>query len=219
MTKRNELLILAAYLLIILIFWDSVLIFPFKIISVVFHEIGHMISGFITGGKNISFVINPNLSGQTTIIEGNRFITAVSGYLSSLLFGFYFYELSHNIRLLKRSNYIISFFVLFLAANFSKGDFTVIASLLTIIILIFPLFIKKDYIQKLTIKFISVSILSYVLADIVQDNLVNNYLVSDSEVLERITGISASFWGIFWIICFATVLLIIIKRNFIKRLS
>ncbi|GAB7047197.1 M50 family metallopeptidase [Catenuloplanes indicus] len=51
------------------------------------HEGGHALFGSVTGGEVESMRLNPDSSGLTVTINGNAFLTSVSGYLGPSLFG------------------------------------------------------------------------------------------------------------------------------------
>ena len=86
--KRNiELLITISIVLVSIIFWDSMIIYPIKFSVIIFHEISHGIFSIITGGKVVEIQIYSNLSGSCISVGGVEFLIASAGYLGSLVFG------------------------------------------------------------------------------------------------------------------------------------
>jgi len=63
------------------------LLYPFELISTVFHEFGHALMTLITGGSVAAIEINPNESGVTRFRGGFRCLILPAGYLGSSLAG------------------------------------------------------------------------------------------------------------------------------------
>ena len=82
---------IAGYSVFILIFWNipylHYILWPFKILTVAFHELGHALAGLITGAKIVSITLDPNEGGLTKMRGGNPYITLPAGYIGSLLWG------------------------------------------------------------------------------------------------------------------------------------
>lgn len=79
----NLLSILGIQLLIIIVCYQftitSWLLYPFSLISTVFHEFGHATMCWITGGKVLGIEINPNESGFTRFVGGWHCFVLPSG--------------------------------------------------------------------------------------------------------------------------------------------
>lgn len=76
---------LLAFLL--LFFWNSPIMLPFKVFVVYLHEISHAIAAVVTGGEIQSIAISWNESGYMKSRGGIFFITAIAGYLGSMIWG------------------------------------------------------------------------------------------------------------------------------------
>lgn len=63
------------------------LLYPFELVSTVFHEFGHAFMTILTGGHVSSIEINPNESGVTRFRGGMRCLILPAGYLGSSLAG------------------------------------------------------------------------------------------------------------------------------------
>lgn len=78
---KNVLYCMGAYILIILILWDlpflKSLLYPFKLVVTVFHEMGHATMCKLTGGKVVSIQIDADTGGVTEMIGGNQYVTLV----------------------------------------------------------------------------------------------------------------------------------------------
>ena len=85
------LIVIASYMLGILILWRMPylkwLLYPFKLVTIVFHEFGHASTAICTGGHVDSIQVDPDLGGATELRGGVRCITLPAGYLGSSLIG------------------------------------------------------------------------------------------------------------------------------------
>ena len=70
---------------LLLFFWDSGFVYPFRILVVFFHEMGHALMTVITGGRVAELGLNHMEGGHTLSMGGNRFLILNAGYLGSLL--------------------------------------------------------------------------------------------------------------------------------------
>lgn len=62
-------------------------IYPFKLLTVGFHEFGHAFMGVCTGAKIESIHLDPNEGGATRMRGGIPFLTLPAGYLGSSFIG------------------------------------------------------------------------------------------------------------------------------------
>lgn len=62
-------------------------LYPFELISTVFHEFGHALMTILTGGRVTAIEINPNESGVTRFVGGMRCAVLPAGYCGSSLAG------------------------------------------------------------------------------------------------------------------------------------
>ena len=94
--------LLAKYLLILVVvmtFWNTVIIKPLKLFAVVLHELGHAFMAFIFGYGISSFNIRLNESGFVIAKSKgwfSSFMIANGGYLGSVLFALFILYLSRT---------------------------------------------------------------------------------------------------------------------------
>ena len=86
-----DLIVIASYMVGILILWRlpyvKWILYPFKLVTIVFHEFGHASTAVCTGGHVVSIEVDPDLGGATELRGGVRCITLPAGYLGSSLIG------------------------------------------------------------------------------------------------------------------------------------
>jgi len=82
--KVSSLIIVIA---LFIFFWDYNFLRPFKVFVVYIHEISHAIVSLLTGGEVHSISVEWNESGVTQTSAGNFVLTAVAGYMGSIVCG------------------------------------------------------------------------------------------------------------------------------------
>ncbi|MBW0488130.1 hypothetical protein O181_027845 [Austropuccinia psidii MF-1] len=90
-TQRITLIAIGVYIIFIFLAWNlwglRHLIYPFKLLTVAFHEFSHAAVGKCTGAKIESITLDPNEGGLTKMRGGIPACTLPAGYLGSSLIG------------------------------------------------------------------------------------------------------------------------------------
>ncbi|TIB94205.1 hypothetical protein E3Q19_00523 [Wallemia mellicola] len=89
--RKETLIVACVYAVVIGILWHVPflrwLIYPFKLLTVGFHEFSHALAGKLTGAKIESIRLDPHEGGETRMRGGWSFISLPAGYLGSSLIG------------------------------------------------------------------------------------------------------------------------------------
>jgi hypothetical protein len=72
---------------VLLFFWGSPLLWPVKIVVVLFHELGHATAAWATGGEVAEIGLSAREGGHTLTRGGIHLVILNAGYLGSLLAG------------------------------------------------------------------------------------------------------------------------------------
>ncbi|KAG5457415.1 MAG: peptidase M50B-like-domain-containing protein [Olpidium bornovanus] len=64
------------------------LLYPFKLVTIAFHEFGHAAAGKGTGAQIEGIEVDPNEGGVTRMRGGTQCVTLPAGYIGSTVFGF-----------------------------------------------------------------------------------------------------------------------------------
>lgn len=67
--------------------WLGPLVFPFRLLTTIIHELGHGLAALLTGGQFINFVVFADGSGLAYTAGGIRWIIIPAGYVGTALFG------------------------------------------------------------------------------------------------------------------------------------
>ncbi|MBL1211788.1 MAG: M50 family metallopeptidase [Ignavibacteriae bacterium] len=217
--QKLEITVIITIVLLTILFWNSIFIYPIKFSVILFHEISHGIFTIITGGKIIEMKIYSNLSGSCESIGGVPFLIASAGYLGSLVFGWFLFTSAYNLKNSLWTNTIIAILLSLFAISFISSSIGIIASfVLAIILFISPRYLPKaahSYIMKI----LGLVSCLYVLVDIKADLLTLEYRRTDAEILHNITGIPAFVWAIVWLAISAAVIYLMIKTSYRKGLT
>eukprot|EP00956_Cyclotella_meneghiniana_P026017 scaffold55476_cov22-Cyclotella_meneghiniana.AAC.3 len=84
----------AAYLIVILLFHNTFLLYPFRLLTTFLHEISHAIACWITCGEVYKIKVFDNEGGVTQYAGGCRVLVIPAGYVGSAIWGSVFVMLS-----------------------------------------------------------------------------------------------------------------------------
>jgi hypothetical protein len=207
------LLALAATGIVALLLWDSMFLWPFKILVVLFHELGHALAAVLTGGEVVEITLSPNQGGLTKTIGGFRFIILNAGYLASLATGVSILALARNP---KRAPFVawglaavaLITSVLYIPLISFGFAFALLAAVA------FALMAKlaSAGITQWFLRAIGVFSVLYALFDIRDDVFrVGSGAVTDATMLADLTFIPSYCWGASWLVA-GVVILFLLRR-------
>lgn len=215
-TRKNEIFLISSLLFISFFLWDTFLIYPLKMFSIIFHESFHAITTLLTGGKISSLNIDFNLGGKIDTESGSSILISLSGYFGSLVVGLLFFKLSSNEKLLRLFFYLLAAVILIVLANSNPNVNYIIISLIIISFLVLvAVFINNNYIQIL-IRFLGLVSMFYVLIDMKND-LLNDSYQSDAQILSDIISINSFFTAFVWILLTFVLIFFSIKNFYFKN--
>ncbi|KAI9019668.1 peptidase M50B-like-domain-containing protein [Hyaloraphidium curvatum] len=88
---KYTLYFLAGFFVAILILWPipylNLVLYPFKLVTISFHEFGHASAAWLTGGRVTGITVEPNLGGKTEYRGGVQAIILPAGYIGSCFWG------------------------------------------------------------------------------------------------------------------------------------
>ncbi|MCX7875750.1 MAG: M50 family metallopeptidase [Melioribacteraceae bacterium] len=215
-SNKNEFYFVLALLLISILFWNTYLIYPIKMFSVLIHETFHGFGALISGGKINSVNIDFNLGGKIETEFGNEFLIAISGYFGSLLIGILFFIYSRNNNWLKYLSYLISIIIVIVISNSNPSFEFISISLIVIFFLIFLSIFNTNFYIQLFARFFGLVSMFYVLIDLKND-LFDEFYVSDSKILANIIDVNSSLIGLIWLIISFLLIYFSIKKNYFKN--
>ncbi len=199
-----------------LLLWNTIIIFPIKIFVVFLHEVSHSIAAILTGGSVIKMDVGFDLSGKCELEGGNTFIIASAGYLGSFLFGAFMFHSAYSKKYMNLSFIVITIIIVLFAVN----SITTAAIQILAIIFSCGLLISMKYAPETFNKYVLavlglVSCL-YVIFDIKEDIFDQSAANSDATIIAGLTGIPEIFWGLLWV-CISSIGLFFLFKSAYKK--
>jgi len=201
-TQQATLGVIAAYVVGIAILWNvpylRMILWPFKMLVIAFHEFGHAITAILTGGKVKSISLDPNEGGVTHLSGGISAITLPAGYLGSSLIGAVLTICGFNINASKIVSIALGVCFL-LTLWWGKRDWlTILTVLLAVAFLVGCWFINHAEALRFVVLFIGVMSSLYSVWDICDDLILRKVNSSDAAVFAKRYGGSSRCWGVIW---------------------
>jgi hypothetical protein len=200
--KITELILITASLLTIVILWDTKIIYPVKLVLILFHEASHALAAFLTGGKIVGIELNNNLSGGCVAEGGSNLLIALSGYPGSFLIAALLFFSAYNKKLKLISAFGIPAALVFIAANFIED--TVMSIIILVIAAAFFVIARftPEALNRLFFRIIGLTGLIFVALDLFADSTGENLIRSDVALLSRQSGIPEFAWIALWLLIF-----------------
>lgn len=198
------------------IYWDTFVFFPVKLFVVLLHEISHMLTAVFSGGTVKELEVDYHIGGSCIIQGGNQWLTALAGYLGSLLLGSVMFLSAKNVRLCKLMCCFISLLFTIIAVMYIKVLFGILFTLGFALILFLLILIPFDYFRRVFMKILGILSCLYILFDVKSDLLTFEYKDSDALALEKATSIPSIYWGILIFIITLITIYQLLKFNFRK---
>ncbi len=200
---------MVAFGALFLLFWDSVWLWPLKILVVLFHELGHAMAAWLTGGVVYEIGLSPYQGGHTLSGGGIRLITLNAGYFGSLMAGVALLWASAKPKTAVRATRALTVLVLLIAVFYVR-PLLQFAQLFTVVVGL-ALGLLSRYgsadVTATVLRFLGVFSVMYALWDIRDDVFLGSpNSISDAAMLAQHTGIPAPIWGSLWVAAGLTVL-------------
>ncbi len=190
--------------IISLFFWNSLILLPIKLLTVMFHELSHGIMAIMTGGKIISIDIGLNQGGLCLTRGGWPILVMSAGYLGSLLCGSGLLLLSFKKKANKIITVILGVVLIIVTLMWVKRTEAMVITYSTAITLILIGLKLKEFYCSMFVKFISLISCLYVVFDIKEDLLDRTVCDSDAYQIAKLIfpsspSIGSYFIGILWL--------------------
>jgi len=204
-TQVRTLIVIGVYTVVIGILWHvsflSWILYPFKLLTVGFHEGGHAVAGILTCAKIHSIELDPDEGGATRMSGGIPWITLPAGYLGSSLIGAALIACGFDTKASKIACLVLAgFFLLTLWwARRNALTWALILGMAGLIVAFW--FIADGVALRYLILFIGVMSDLYCLWDVIDDTIARKVNSSDASHFAEICGCCPSqVWGVIWLI-------------------
>jgi hypothetical protein len=207
----KQLIYLIVLLLLIMLGWNTVLLYPLKLLVVFFHESSHALATLLTGGSVKELVIDKDQGGHVVSQGGNQFIILSAGYLGSLLWGVAIFAASVKSQHDKTIMQALGVGILLITVLLSRSIFSWIFGLLSGgAMLVMAKCLAEKY-NDFILRVIGLTSILYAPLDIYSDTISRHQLESDAYLLAEHTGGTTLLWGSVWIIISLVVIFYCLK--------
>jgi hypothetical protein len=195
-----------------LLFWDTFVVYPFRVFVVFLHEISHGIAAVLTGGSIVSIGLTFDEGGVCLTRGGSRFLVLNAGYLGSLLFGALFLVLGERRRRARAVVAAIGAFTLVVTLLYVRSLFGFVYGLLAALVLLAVASKLQPVVSEMLLAAIGAMSCLYAVWDVASDVLLRSVAESDASALARLTGVPAVLWGVLWMAVSLVVLGSVLRR-------
>ncbi len=183
-----------------LIFWDTVVVYPLKILVVLFHELSHGVAALVSGGSIESIEISVEQGGVCYTRGGSYFLILNAGYLGSLVMGAAFLVIGARTRHDRLVVGALGLVLLAVTLVYMRSRFGLIYGLSAGILLLLIAAKLPNGVSDIILSVIGVVSCLYAVWDIGSDVLFRHIPGSDAYRLAEITGIPSMIWGVLWLV-------------------
>ncbi len=196
---RKSLLTLVALFVLVLVFWDTVPLYPVRVFVVLLHELGHGLAAVLTGGEITRIAVNADLSGVCWSRGGWRLVILPAGYLGSMLFGGLILVAAARSRNDRWLAAALGLTVLVLTVFFVRTAFGLLFGLGFGVALVASASWLPAAFNDLLLRTLGLTSVLYALIDIKEDLITRTVRGSDAYAMSRELFLPPVFWGVLWI--------------------
>ena len=207
--KQN--LYLALVLPFVVFFWDSIAMYPLKLLVVFFHESSHAITTVATGGTVKELVVTQFQGGHVLSMGGSRFLTLSSGYLGSLIWGAVIYLVAVKTRKDRGAMLFLGCLIIGIALMFVRNTFGFGFSMATGVVMAVLGLKAGEQVNDFILRLIGMTSMIYAPLDIFSDTISRSHLRSDARMLAEEFGGTTIMWGGIWIVISLVIILMTIR--------
>ncbi|OHD54806.1 MAG: hypothetical protein A2Y33_02215 [Spirochaetes bacterium GWF1_51_8] len=192
--------LLAGMFVLIAVFWNFVLFYPFKLFVVLLHELSHGLAAVLTGGRIVAIEITQDLGGVCTTVGGWQFLVVMAGYLGSMLWGGLILILAARTSLDKIIAAVIGGVVLIVTIIFIRPviSFGFLFGVVFGLAIGITGWLAPEIVNDILLKFIGLTSVMYAVIDIKEDLISRDIPGSDAFYMSQIIPLPPVVWGIIW---------------------
>ena len=197
---------------VLLLLWDSFVVYPFRVFVVFLHEISHGLAAIATGGSIVSIGLSFDEGGVCLTRGGWPFLILNAGYLGSLLWGALFLLLGGRRARARSVVGVVGAFTLAVTLAYVRTWSGFVYGLAAGLVLVAVASRLKPAVSELLLAAIGATSVLYAVWDVASDVLFRHSGQSDAAALARLTGVPAVAWGVLWVIASVAVLVSVLRR-------
>jgi hypothetical protein len=188
-------------LVVVMLLWSTVVIYPLKILVVFFHELSHGLTALITGGSIVEIAMVAEEGGHCVTAGGNGFLITSAGYLGSLIWGAAILIFAARTKYDKEILTALGVLMIAVALIYVRplAGFGFVFSIACGAAMVVIARVLGGRISDILLRIIGLTSCMYAVLDIKSDIIDRDGLQSDAWQLSQNVGLPVWFWGFLWI--------------------
>lgn len=209
---QNQFIKLLVIFALVFTFWNTWLMYPLKLLVVLFHEASHSLAAILTGGQVARIVIDYREGGEAWTAGGWRWVILPAGYLGSMLWGALILLATKGSRL-KRPLALLLGAAVFAITLFYVQSLTGWAVGLFFGAALIGAGLKlSDTLNDLLLSTIGLTSMLYAIFDIKDDLITRTVQGSDAAQMSELIPLPPVVWGVIWILIALGGLFLVLKN-------
>lgn len=212
--KRYYLAVLAGTVVLSYFFWDTAVVYPVKLFTVLLHEISHGLAAIVSGGSIARIEISAELGGVCYTRGGSRLLILPAGYLGSIVWGCAIMLAAIRTKLDRPLTMAIGAGLLVLAALYVRSPFGIAFCVgFGVSMLLIGRFAPAA-LSELVLVFLGMTSALYAVVDIKEDLISRTVAGSDAYEMSRLLPLPPVAWGIAWIVLAVAAIFFTLRFSF-----
>ena len=183
-----------------LVFWDSAVLYPLKILVVLFHELSHGLAALVSGGAIDHIEISMEQGGVCYTRGGSSFLILNAGYLGSLICGAVLLIAGARTRHDRTLVGLLGVILVAVSLLYIRSAFGFAYGVATGVALVAIAYLLPNVVSDFLLTVLGIVSCLYAIWDIGSDVIFRSVPGSDAHQLAELTGIPSVVWGVFWIV-------------------
>jgi hypothetical protein len=182
------------------VLWDTAVLYPLKVLVVLFHELSHGLAALVSGGSIEQIEISVDQGGVCITRGGSSFLILNAGYLGSLAWGVAFLIVAARTRHDRLVVGLVGVMLVLVTLVYIRSLFGFVYGIVAGAVLLGIAAKLPNKVSDLVLTIIGTVSCLYAVWDIGSDVIFRHIPGSDAYRLAELTGIPSVVWGVVWIV-------------------
>lgn len=207
---------LAAVFVIVTFAWSTPVVYPVKVLVVLFHEMSHGLAAVLTGGEIDRIELSANLGGVCYTRGGWRLAILPAGYLGSMAWGAALLIAACRTKLDRYASQALGVVLLGTTLVFVRSTFGFASGMIFGAGLLYAGRKLSSDVNDVILSFVGLTSMLYAVIDIKEDLISRTVPASDAYRFSEIIPLPAIVWGSLWGLASLVMLAVVLRFCFAK---
>ncbi len=212
--NKSQLPFLGLAFAAVLLLWNTPLVYPVKLFTVLLHELSHGLAAVLTGGRIVSLKVTADQGGLATTAGGWRLLVIPAGYLGSMLWGGLILLAASRTRADRLISLLIGLAVAAVTVLFVRNLFGVLFGLAFAAAMAAMWRWGGEAINDFVLRLLGLTSILYAVIDIYSDLIVRTVPCSDAAAMSRALFGPPVMWGVLWMALALGAAFLFLKLSF-----